>query len=232
MQVKVLQATPNPMDLISRCAGACYGKDDISHKRVRRCFESGHMSVFEHVVITVEISGISRACSHQLVRHRLASFSQQSQRYTKISGDDWYVMPESIDQADRHSGLYTMELVLAAKAYQDALDDGIKPEDARFLLPEATETHLVMTCNVRELFHILDLRTDKAAQWEIRKLANEIKAQAAKVDDQWAELLELWETSIKTREEKVQAIIEFFGADHDPDLVRDATAFLDKLLRR
>lgn len=228
MQVNVLQATPKPMDLISRCAGVCYGKDDISHKRVKNCFNNGHMSVFEHAVITVEVDGISRACSHQLVRHRLASFSQQSQRYTRISGDDWYVKPDAYSDTE----IFELHMNGCRRAYDVSVRNGIKPEDARFLLPEATKTRLVMTCNVRELFHILDLRTDKAAQWEIRELVNKIKTQAVKVDDQWAELIGLWESRARQHEQKVQAIIEFFGADHDEELVQDATKFLDGILRR
>ena len=135
------------------------------------------MSVFEHASVTFSIEGISRSCSHQLVRHRLASYTQQSQRYTKIdtSGDDWYVIPPAFENAGKDIlDAYRDTMKNAAQEYLAALGYSIKPEDARFLLPEATKTSIVVTMNYRELFHFFDLRLDKHAQWEIRELANKM----------------------------------------------------------
>ena len=175
-----------------------YGKVDIKPDRVRRCFNAGHMSVFEHASFTVIIEGISRACSHQLVRHRLASFTQQSQRYTRIdSGDDWYVIPPAFKEHHESEYFFDRSVNETRGSYVLALASGIKPEDARFLLPEATKTTLAMTMNVRELFHFLDLRTDHHAQWEIRELANKLKDELKQHDDQWAELIGLWESARK-----------------------------------
>lgn len=195
MQIEILSATQNPMELISLAAGTCYGKHDYKPKRVKGCFDRGHLSVFEHASITVRISGISRACSHQLVRHRVASFSQQSQRYCKIdtSKDDWYVIPPEIESDKERRQVYQENMFGAALDYLFAIDDGIKPEDARYLLPEATKTELVMTMNVRELFHFFDTRLNKSAQWEIRRVASMIKNTAALINKQWQMLIEIYE---------------------------------------
>jgi thymidylate synthase (FAD) len=200
MNVEVITATQRPMDVISAAAGCCYGKSNYSEKRVRTCYKAGHMSVFEHASATFRVSGISRACSHQLVRHRVGvSFSQQSQRYCKVDVDgDWFVMPPSFDAGEDDPTL-TMErdeyfymcMYGAARNYQDALKAGIKPEDARYLLPEATKTEIVVSMNVRELFHFLDLRESKAAQWEIRELARAMVDALSAYDGQWLEVMNL-----------------------------------------
>lgn len=195
MQIEILSATQNPMELISLAAGTCYGKHDYKPKRVGSCFDRGHMSVFEHASITVRISGISRACSHQLVRHRVASFSQQSQRYCKINVNksDWYVIPPEIESDKERRQLYQENMYGAALDYLFAIDDGIKPEDARYLLPEATKTEIVVSMNVRELFHFFDTRLNKSAQWEIRRVASMIKNTAALINKQWQMLIEIYE---------------------------------------
>ena len=193
MNVEIVAATENPIHVISQCAGTCYGKSDYSYKRVRNCFNKNHMSVFENASITFKIEGISRACSHQLVRHRLASFCQESQRYCKYDFDgDWYVTPKAFKDANELE--YDTYMESLADEYRKALAYGMKPEDARYLLPEATKTNITMTVNVRELFHFLDLRTDKAAQWEIRELAEEMVRQIKDfLGYEWKELIELWE---------------------------------------
>lgn len=189
MRVEIISATNNPADVISIAAGVCYGKSNISWKRVVNCFKSGHMSVFEHASASFRIEGISRSCMAQLTRHRLSSFCVESQRYCRyvLDGDDWYVVPELLEEnADYHK-----QMGECAGAYKAALAAGIKPEDARYLLPEATKTNLVMTCNVRELFHIADMRTAQAAQWEIRDLVNEMLDQLEGVSEQWYDLVGL-----------------------------------------
>ena len=199
MEVKVLGATEAPMDLVSMAAGCCYGKRDVSHKRVLNCYRLGHMSVFEHASVTVLVEGISRACMAQLTRHRLVSFCVESQRYCRIDvdGHDWYVMPPAFPDDTEQTVYFPGAMYDAACEYQEALASGIKPEDARYLLPEATKTNLVMTCNVRELFHLFDMRLDKSAQWEIRNLAVAIKEAVAKHGEQWCALMDMYESEGK-----------------------------------
>lgn len=192
MRVSVISATENPVETISRAAGTCYGKFDASQKRVETCFKAGHLSVFEHASVTFRVEGISRACMAQLTRHRLVSFCVESQRYCRydLSGDDWYVTPPEIGRMN--AIWYDARMADAAAAYRDALAEGVKPEDARYLLPEATKTNLVMTCNVRELFHLLDMRMARSAQWEVQGLARALHAEAAGVSEQWAWLMDLY----------------------------------------
>lgn len=194
MEIRIVSLTENPLEVISRAAGTSYGKNDFSPARAKTCFNRGHLSVFEHASFTVKIKGISRACSHQLVRHRLASFVQKSQRYCKVDtrSDDWYVIPKAFE--DKPNGYKFRALMsVAAKNYVEAINDGIKPEDARYLLPEATKTEITMTMNVRELFTFLDLRLDKAAQWEIRELADHLKCVLWAHNSEWEKIIDLWD---------------------------------------
>lgn len=192
MNVSVLSCTENPLDIVSISAGTCYGKPTISHKRVETCVFADHLSVIEHATITFKIDGISRACLAQLTRHRLASFCVESQRYNRynLDGDDWYVTPPSILESS-FSDWYCDEMRDSAEAYAEAITIGIKPEDARYLLPEATKTNLVVTMNARNLFHLFDMRLDRSAQWEIRELVAEMKKQASLINDQWRNLIKL-----------------------------------------
>ena len=193
MEVKIVSATECPLQAISIAAGTCYGKPNISEKRVRNCFNAGHMTVFEHAVATFEVKGISRACSHQLVRHRLASYSQQSQRYCRIDvdNDDWYVTPPDIAEDAHVREAYGIFMREYAKNYTNALADHFKPEDARYLLPEACKTDICMTMNLREIYHFLDLRQSHRAQWEIRELAYLIEAVLAGCNSEWEYLMNL-----------------------------------------
>lgn len=192
MNVSVIRATTSPMHAISEAAGMCYGKDEYNQKRVERCLRNGHTSVAEHVSASFRIDGISRSCLAQLTRHRMASFSVMSQRYCEIDGDDWYVIPPSVIEAGEEVG-FCAEMDKAAKAYRRLLAKGVKKEDARFLLPEATKTSLIMTINVRSLMNFLSLRLDKSAQWEIRELANAIVHALKEIGGEWFELMELIE---------------------------------------
>lgn len=132
----------------------------------------GHQSVLEHVSFTFGIEGISRACSHQLVRHRLASYSQQSQRYVAFKEEDFpLVVPETVAATEHRREIFDGAMNACAEAYQKLLDDGVPAEDARFVLPNAAETKIVMTMNARELLHFFSLRCCERAQWEIRDLA-------------------------------------------------------------
>lgn len=142
---------------------------------VRRVLSMGHASVLEHVVLTFGIEGISRAASHQLVRHRIASYSQQSQRY--VSADFGYVTPGTIGEAEGGKGgaglaaLFHDHMERSAALYAKLVEGGIPPEDARFVLPNASETKIIVTMNARELHHFFALRLCRRAQWEIREAA-------------------------------------------------------------
>lgn len=190
MRVEVMSATPNPAQVCSLAAGCCYGKENYSERRLQTCLNSGHLSVFEHASATWRVEGISRACSHQLVRHRLASYSQQSQRYCKIDPveGEWYVTPPELkDYYPYHEMMASI-----GETYIEALMDGAKPEDARFLLPNACKTDIYITMNFRELMHFLDERNTQHAQWEIRDLAKQMAAALADESTQWAMLLKMY----------------------------------------
>lgn len=196
MKVAVIRATDSPMHAISEEAGMCYGKTDYNPKRVERCLRNGHTSVVEHVSATFRIEGISRSCLAQLTRHRMASFSVMSQRYCEIDGDDWYVIPPSVIEAGEEVG-FCAEAEKAAKAYRRLIAKGVKKEDARFLLPEATKTSLIMTINVRSLMNFLSLRLSKSAQWEIMELANAMVQALKEIGGEWHELMELIEEVLR-----------------------------------
>lgn len=184
MRVEIINVSHDrPLSFIGECAGISRGKADQSVDRALGCWRAGHTSVLEHVTMTLRILGISRACSHQLVRHRLASFVQESQRYTKIdtSTGDWYITPPRMVGVPE----YKRHMERCGDAYQSALDAGIKPEDARYLLPEATKTSVVMTMNLREFESFYKLRIDKAAQWEIRELARWMLRSLDEIGGEW-----------------------------------------------
>lgn len=191
MNVILLQCTPEPERLVALAARLCYSpatigdlQEDISRKDVRglvrRVLSMGHASVLEHVTFTYGVEGISRAASHQLVRHRIASYSQQSQRY--VAADFGYVTPRTIGgERSRGAsgggpfrGRYLKHMKSSAKLYAEMVKAGIPAEDARFVLPNATETKILVTMNARELHHFFALRTCRRAQWEIRAMAMEM----------------------------------------------------------
>jgi len=141
---------------------------------------SGHLSPFEHASFTFVIDGISRACSHQLVRHRLASYTQQSQRYVSLKKLE-YVTPPTIAAKPDLKPRYHEAVQGAHKLYREMLDAGVPAEDARYVLPSAVETKLVMTMNARELIHASSLRLCLKAQWEIVDLFQRIKDEVERV---------------------------------------------------
>ena len=129
----------------------------------------GHHSVLEHVSFTFAIEGISRVTTHQLVRHRIASFSQQSQRYVSHKEHFTSIVPDSIAADRRSPARFSTEMSdTVHKAYGRLIEMGIPAEDARYILPNATETKIIMTMNARELLHFFALRCCERAQWEIR----------------------------------------------------------------
>lgn len=161
--------------LVERAGRVCYrsagGRDTSATARfIQRRVDEGHESIIEHASASFEIYGISRACSHQLVRHRIASYSQESQRYVDMADPDWVVPPEIACHPEA-LGIWEAFCEEARRTYRRLRDMGIRKEDARFLLPNATATRLVMTANFRELLHIFRLRITPHAQWEIRELS-------------------------------------------------------------
>lgn len=163
----------------------------------------GHTSVLEHVSITFRVSDVSRSLTHQLVRHRLASYTQLSQRYTQptFEDDEWYITPPEIyrNEAIRVDFDYAMDN--AAKTYKNLIADGIRPEDARFVLPEATKTSIVVTMNLREVMNFYALRADSHAQWEIHALAKSLRmALLENSNDEWKQIVELIMPEEKTSE--------------------------------
>lgn len=199
MNVEILNVSHDrPLSFIGKVAGISHGKDDESPKRALGCWRTGHGSVLEHVSVTFKAEGISRACSHQLVRHRMASYVQQSQRYTRIDtySDDWYVMPPSFDTDYEESGYdhrKTFEGAMrsCAQEYKLMLDCGMRPEDARYLLPEACKTSVNVTMNLRELESFYFLRADKHAQWEIRRLAWELMDRLYRLGGEWEQVVRI-----------------------------------------
>lgn len=174
MNVTLIQATPNPIETIAQIASICYDSDPKDPmKLVKHLYKGGHHSVFEHIYFTFKIEGISRACSHQLVRHRHCSFTQRSQRYCSEDGFE-YVTPKTIPNED-------MELVMEriAQWYHNCQDEDVPNEDARYILPNACATSLYLSCNLRELIHMANERLCTRAQWEIRDL---VKAMCKLVD--------------------------------------------------
>ena len=165
MHVTLIQSTPNPVKTIAQIASICYDsnpKDPM--KLVKHLYKGGHHSVFEHIYFTFKIDGISRACSHQLVRHRHCSFTQRSQRYCDEDGFE-YVTPDTISGVDME---YCME---RSKAwYREFQESAVPNEDARYILPNACTTSLYLSCNLRELIHMANERLCTRAQWEIREL--------------------------------------------------------------
>jgi thymidylate synthase (FAD) len=182
VNVILLQCTPAPERLVALAARLCYSAasiadltEEVSRKDmrtlVRRVLSMGHVSVLEHVSFTYGVEGLSRAASHQLVRHRIASYSQQSQRY--VAAEFGYVAPATVVRGTARAK-FERHMKRSATLYREMLAAGIPAEDARFVLPNATETKILVTMNARELRHFFALRACRRAQWEIRGLAMEM----------------------------------------------------------
>ena len=135
--------------------------------------EANHLSVLEHTSATWMVEGLSRACTHQLVRHRIASYSQQSQRYCKLGeNEDWYVIPPSIGENELATKLFHQAMNNCMTAYKELIEIGIPKEDARFVLPNACSTKILITMNMRAFIEAAEKRLCSRAQWEIRNLFN------------------------------------------------------------
>ena len=173
MKVTLIQQTPNPIETIAQIASICYDSDPKdTMKLVKHLYNNGHHSCFEHIYFTFKIEGISRACSHQLVRHRHCSFTQRSQRYCDEDGFE-FVTPPSINDSIGVGLAYGVNIRLIDGWYK-LWSENVPKEDARYILPNACATSLYLSCNLRELIHIVNERLCTRAQWEIRELVREM----------------------------------------------------------
>ncbi len=195
MEVKLVTYTPNPELLSAAAARLCYRDigaeeilDTLSELEIDRLLNiiipSGHHSILEHVTFTFAIDGVSRVLTHQLVRHRVGiAFSQQSQRYTRLKNFD-YVLPGSITGG--LSKRFSVLMNECVSLYQEMWEQGIPKEDARFILPQAISTRLVMTANMRQLIHMYEINACFRSQWEFRKLMRLIKFEVKTVSQRFA----------------------------------------------
>jgi thymidylate synthase (FAD) len=169
----------DPDLMIEYAARLCYNSTDKLGKApgfVMARIREGHEDVIEHCSASFLVEGISRTATHQLVRHRIASFSQESQRYVdqRKLDDDLVVVPDSIYYDDNAMFYFKGLVDHSLEVYDELRNLGIPKEDARFVLPEGAKSRLVVSMNFRSWRHFLWLRLDKAAQWEIREAAHEI----------------------------------------------------------
>jgi len=153
---------------------------ETAEKIIRKVASYGHTSVIEHASFTFSLEGVSRAMTHQLVRHRVASYTQQSQRYVTYNTLEEYVTPPSMTNNGEAKELFDETLNKISETYQKLLKMGIPKEDARFILPNAAKTNIMVTMNTRELRHFFNLRCCARAQWEMREVAVEMLKRARK----------------------------------------------------
>lgn len=171
MEVKILSYTKDPLMTIAQAASICY-RSQPSMKIVNHCIDSGHCSVLEHASFTFLISGVDRNLTHQLVRHRIASYSQESQRYVDMSNNK-FIIPTTA--SDEEKDIYNEAYALSSAYYSQLIENGAEKEDARNVLPGACETTIVMTMNLRTLTNFMNERLCTRAQLPIRTLAIKIK---------------------------------------------------------
>lgn len=190
MKVTLLSYTKDAERLCAAAARSCYSKkgasrllEEIDEQRAGKAISEitgmGHHSVIEHAYYTFSVEGVSRALTHQLVRHRIASFSQQSQRYVSLK-DPSYVTPPSIAQDPELKEEFEALMRSAWECYR-RLSEKVPAEDARYVLPNACTTNITVTMNARELWHFFSLRCCNRAQLEIRQVADEMLRQVKQV---------------------------------------------------
>lgn len=193
LKVKILEHTPNPENVVANAARLCYSSLDIeglfnkytneeNKKMIDKLVAMGHESPLEHISFTFGIEGVSRALTHQLVRHRIgSSYSQKSQRYV-MEGQFEYVIPPVIAEDEKLKKIYVKQMNQTQDNYDYMVDQLIKQgktekqaiEDARYILPNACETKIIVTMNARALLNFFNKRTCNRAQWEIREMADEM----------------------------------------------------------
>ncbi|MEM1557204.1 MAG: FAD-dependent thymidylate synthase [Thermoproteota archaeon] len=196
MKVSLISYTANPELIVAVAARTSFKSETPTEileklskpenvekikKDISDLLRHNHLSPIEHASFTFAIEGISRVCTHQLVRHRIASYTQQSQRFVKVDTlSEWFVVPKAL----RGSGLeeeFRRKMCIIASWYEDFSNKGIGDEDARFILPQAAKTNIVVTMNARELLHFFNLRLCARAQWELREVALEMLRLVKKV---------------------------------------------------
>jgi thymidylate synthase (FAD) len=176
MKVTLVQNTPNPEEHIGLLAGICYGKTGEQSpeqciKRAYHCVTKGHLSTLRFAHATFLVEDISRICSHQFVRSKHLDFLQRSQRYCNEEETN-VVIPESISKYDVQDFVYNAQIL-----YENLIKNGVKKEDARFILPQGTTTELLVVGNFQAWYDFIKLRSGKEVQWEIREVAHEINRQ-------------------------------------------------------
>jgi len=191
MKVKLLDYTPEPERVVAMAARLCYSasgaeelaeklSDEQVRKMVKKMVALGHASTIEHVSFTFGIEGVSRVLTHQLVRHRIASYDQQSQRYVAAHGFQ-YITPHTIAENPEAKAKFDHLLEEIRKTYDELTELGIPKEDARYVLANAAETKILVTMNARTLLHFFNLRCCLRAQWEIREMAYKMLEEVKKV---------------------------------------------------
>ena len=198
MKVKLISTTQNLLDILYTGARTCYNAgspidmfeevDNISRdkklKLINGCIKSFHLSILEHSQFTFAIEGVSRALTHQLVRHRHCSFSQQSQRYVNLEGTFDYVTPKALQDEGDLQGYFAECMQQAYESYTELINKGVKPEDARAVLPNACCTNMVITLNLRSLIHLCNERLCTRAQLEIRQLV-QLMVKEVLIENEW-----------------------------------------------
>jgi thymidylate synthase (FAD) len=183
MQVSLLYHTSDPERAVATAARLCYApvgavelRESMSDAQVAKVLatimSSGHFSALEHASYTFAVDGVSRALTHQLVRHRMASYNQQSQRYVTYSGEPEVVLPPTVANDPEALAAFNTAIDVAYATYAQLIEAGIPAEDARYVLPNACVSKIVVTMNIRELLHFFEVRCCRRAQWEIQDLAH------------------------------------------------------------
>ena len=187
MNVELIACTPGAEEVCAMAANGCYSpypasdivlNDEQINKILKRCIKSGHHSVLEHANYTFSVSNVSRVLTHQLIRHRVASFSQMSQRYVNMDECGYFTPQTVIDKAHstddydvKIGKVYSTAMDYAFNTYSQLIESGIPEEDARYVLPNGCFTNITFTMNARELLHFFELRCCNRAQTEIREMA-------------------------------------------------------------
>ena len=203
-KVELLSITPHAEKLIETAGRTSYLSfdkqgEDTEKRFIKMLIKSGHLSVLEHTYATFRISGASRSFTHQLVRHRLCSFIQQSQRYVDETHFN-YIEPDSIENNPEAHSIFVDFMDRAKEVYSKLQKLKIKKEDSRYVLPNAVESQIVVTANLREWRHIIYLRGKLQSQWEIRRVAIEI---------------------LKILKDHVPTVFEDFEIDEEKEIVKE-----------
>ena len=188
VKVKLLRYTTNPVEAIEEAASTCYDSSPTGGKIMNHCYKSGHYSVLEFADFTFKISGVSRALTHQLVRHRLASYAQRSQRYCKEDGFE-FVTPPSIENNPEAIILYNNCIKFISDTYSSLLQLNIPGEDARMVLPNACCSEICVKMNLRTFMNFCNERLCSCAQWEIRRMVKQMVKEVVAVAPELKEFL-------------------------------------------